>query len=179
MPPLPTNNNIFIDRKTRQDYHISSCVSKWVMPGKLQKRYSTAHNLPLNVPFEDGFERPLTILPMFETPLLSGVLINTKSKRAQDDNNDIQISQLLRSMKGGADESPKEKEYYRSRATAMQVVVETKKEVLQSQKQAATLSIACELILVCKWLILLSLLMHKRRMKCADFAFLAVLLSTQ
>jgi hypothetical protein len=55
---------------------------------------------------------------------------------------------------------PKEKEYHRSRASVMQVVVETKKEVLQSQKQASTLSIAHELILVCKWLILLSLLMH-------------------
>jgi hypothetical protein len=108
MPPLPTNNNIFIDRKTRQDYHISPCVPKWVTPGKLQKWYSTAHNLPLKFPFVDGFERPLPILPMFETPLLSGLLINTKSKRAQDDN-DIQISQLLRSMKGAQMNCPKKR----------------------------------------------------------------------
>ena len=56
IPPPPINHFFFIDRATNQPYDISSCLSKWVTPGKLWKMYTVAYNLL--VTYKTNFDRP-------------------------------------------------------------------------------------------------------------------------
>ena len=44
IPVIPVHHRFFIDRTTKEKYDISSCLSKWVTPGKLRKWYNTCHN---------------------------------------------------------------------------------------------------------------------------------------
>ena len=55
IPPPPINHFFFIDRATNQPYDISSCLSKWVTPGKLRKMYTVAYNLL--VTYRTNFDR--------------------------------------------------------------------------------------------------------------------------